>query len=199
MDLFFYISASLLLIGAFCAVSLKNPVYSVLSLIFVFCNAACLFVLLGAEFLAAILIIVYVGAVCVLFLFVVMTLDAGRENIKSLSKGGLFVSALLALAVFGNFAWIVFKEAGKISPGKILVGEDSFSIGSVLYTDFILPFQICGIILFAALVSCIALTLKKTEGSKRQDKSRQLAQNRKNITLSKVKNGVGLEGLDYGS
>ncbi|WP_341793136.1 MULTISPECIES: NADH-quinone oxidoreductase subunit J [unclassified Rickettsia] len=204
MPIFFYLFATLITISSVCVVLSKNPVYSVLWLIFAFCNGSGLMILLGAEFLAMMLIIIYVGAVAVLFLFVIMMLDIHLSAAISQLKENLFLSIVVALVMFTDLIVIILLGTKNINfnsdklfaiPNNITNTE---AIGLVLYTDFILPFQIAGIILFVAMISCITLTLRKRSGVKRQNISQQNSKNKANaILMTNPDLNKGIEGIKY--
>ncbi|WP_253308448.1 NADH-quinone oxidoreductase subunit J [Rickettsia endosymbiont of Orchestes rusci] len=204
MPIFFYLFATLITISSVCVVLSKNPVYSVLWLIFAFCNGSGLMILLGAEFLAMMLIIIYVGAVAVLFLFVIMMLDIHLSTAISQLKENLFLSIVVALVMFTDLIVIILLGTKNINfnsdklfaiPNNITNTE---AIGLVLYTDFILPFQIAGIILFVAMISCITLTLRKRSGVKRQNISQQNSKNKANaILMTNPDLNKGIEGIKY--
>jgi NADH-quinone oxidoreductase subunit J len=200
MVLFFYLFSILLVLGALCVINTKNAVYSVLWLIFTFCNAAGLMLLLGAEFLSFSLIIVYVGAVAVLFLFVVMMLDIDIRKFKSSSTANMRVSYFLGLLILLDLIFVL-SIAFEYMPEKVVgyLGKtNTHAIGQVMYTDFILPFQMAGLVLFVAMIACISLTLKNSNKSKRQDVNLQLSKSKKtNLILTNPKIGAGIEGLKY--
>ncbi len=204
MAIFFYLFASLLVVSSLLVVASKNPVYSVLWLIFAFCNSAGLMLLIGAEFLAMMLIIVYVGAVAVLFLFVVMMLNVSLTEIKEELNKNLFISVLVSLVMLADLIAIIVLGAKGVHAkgnGIFMIPADIgnvHAIARVLYTDFILPFQTAGLILFAAMVACIALTLRYRAGVKRQDTKEQLARTKENsLFLAKPKLNSGVEGIKY--
>lgn len=177
----FYLFAAILVFSAIMVISSRNPVHSVLFLILSFFNSAGLFILLGAEFLGFILVIVYVGAVAVLFLFVVMMLDI---NFKDLRKGamqyvpiGLIVGGiLLAELIILYAAWSYVPDAAENlaapTPDPELINNTE-AIGRILYTDFIYAFQLSGIILLVAMIGAIVLTLRKRPGVRRQSVAEQ--------------------------
>jgi NADH-quinone oxidoreductase subunit J len=180
--------------GAMVVVS-RNPVYSVLFLILAFFNAAALFVLIGAEFLAMILVVVYVGAVAVLFLFVVMMLDINmtrlREGfLKYLPVGALigivlFAEILLGLGVIGSNA-TTLASLGKAGP-QVLAVDNTRALGRVLYTQYFYLFQVAGIVLLVAMIGAIVLTLRRRPGVRRQRISDQLYRPKEDaVTLVKV-------------
>ena len=197
--LFFYLFAGLCVASAFMVIAARNPVHSVLYLILTFVNAAGLFVMLGAEFLAMILIVVYVGAVAVLFLFVVMMLDVDFAELKQgvlqylpigMLIGGIFLAELLL--VVGSWVMgpgIPQAIAAKI-PAKI---SNTEAIGLVLYTQYAYYFEGAGLILLVAMIGAIVLTLRHKERVRRQDIPTQVMRNPKlAIDILKVRSGQGL-------
>ena len=178
----FYVFAFVVMASAAMVVVSRNPVYSVLFLILAFFNAAALFLLIGAEFIAMILIIVYVGAVAVLFLFVVMMLDINltelREGfLKYLPVGiliGLVLLAeiLLGLGVIGGDQ-TTLATLGKAGP-QVLAVDNTRAIGRVLYTQYFYLFQVAGLVLLVAMIGAIVLTLRTRPGVRRQKVSEQL-------------------------
>ncbi len=197
----FYLFAGIAVASGVMVISARNPVHSVLFLILAFLNAAGLFVLMGAEFLAMILIVVYVGAVAVLFLFVVMMLDI---NFVELRRGalaylpigllvGLILLAELAL-VFG--AWV----ASPLASGAALAPTPSaaqitntHALGLVLYTNYVYLFQIAGLVLLVAMIGAIVLTLRQRSGVRRQSIGRQTGRRREDsVEVKKVPTGSGV-------
>ena len=178
----FYVFAFVVMASAAMVVVSRNPVYSVLFLILAFFNAAALFVLIGAEFIAMILVIVYVGAVAVLFLFVVMMLDINltelREGfLKYLPVGALIGLVLLAeillgLGVIGSTPTSLGALA-KAGP-QVLAVDNTRAIGRVLYTQYFYLFQVAGLVLLVAMIGAIVLTLRTRPGVRRQRVSEQL-------------------------
>jgi NADH-quinone oxidoreductase subunit J len=172
----FYLMAAVTLASGFCVVSARNPVHSVLWLILAFFSAAGLFVLLGAEFLAMLLVVVYVGAVAVLFLFVVMMLDvdfaALRQGFARYMPIGLLIAAFLAAEMVLVATTVASKGAAKGSLTPMASGDSGLSnaeaIGRVLYTDYIYFFQAAGLVLLVAMIGAIVLTLRHKPGVKRQ-------------------------------
>jgi NADH-quinone oxidoreductase subunit J len=194
----FYVLAFVAIASALAVVSVRNPVHSVLFLILTFFNAAGLFVLLGAEFLAMLLVVVYVGAVAVLFLFVVMMLDVDFVELKQgflsyAPLGGVVAALILAemLLVTGAVREsAAFADRPAALPEGVTNAE---RIGRVLYTEYLLHFQLAGMVLFVAMIGAIVLTLRKREGVKRQDVSRQVGRTRKQaVELKDVRPGQGL-------
>lgn len=204
MALFFYLFAISMVVGSVFVISSKNSVYSVLWLIFTFCNGAGLMILLGAEFLAMMLIVIYVGAVAVLFLFVVMMLEVSALELEENLKKRLPFSLGVAFILFADLALIILLGTKSINLEKKgdLVISDSISnvhaIGQVLYTDFILPFQAAGIILFVAMIACISLTLRYRLGVKRQNIYKQLMKNKSNsLNVIKMPIREGVKNIEY--
>lgn len=201
MTLFFYIFASMIVLGSVGVIASRNSVHSVLWLIFAFCNTSGLFVLLGAEFLAMTLVIVYVGAVAVLFLFVVMMLGGGTLQASKNLKGGI-PAGLMILAVFAFDLGMVAIASNNIAgQGMYAVSTEvtnTQAIGEILYTDFMLPFQVAGLILFVAMVGAIVLTLRARTGVRRQLVSNQLERGKDNgMDIVSVDYRKGVEGIKY--
>ena len=176
----FYLFSFIMIASAVMVVAARNPVHSVLFLILAFFNAAALFVLLGAEFLAMILVVVYVGAVAVLFLFVVMMLDidfvALRQGfLQYLPLGGLIGIILLAELTLVVGGWAVGGSvqtpAAPATPAGVTNTE---ALGRILYTDYIFYFQTAGLILLVAMIGAIVLTLRTRPGVRRQSVSVQV-------------------------
>lgn len=171
----FYLFGTLLVTSAFMVITTKNPVHSVLFLIMAFFNAAGLFVLLGAEFLAMILVIVYVGAVAVLFLFVVMMLDVDFSSLRKTSMKylpfGLLVSGIIIAEFMMVFsAWRLDSSLIKarfVTPEPMAISNTA-ALGNVLYTDFLYLFIGSGFILLVAMIGAIILTHRQREGVKKQ-------------------------------
>ncbi|MEM7694369.1 MAG: NADH-quinone oxidoreductase subunit J [Pseudomonadota bacterium] len=177
VSLFFYVFAAVMLASALMVISAKNPVHSVLFLILAFINGAGLFMLMGAEFLALTLIVVYVGAVMVLFLFVVMMLDVDFAELRQgfmqyLPVGALVGVVLLVELVLVLGAYTLSPVAATTasvpipSPTEI---SNTEALGLVLYTKYAFYFQVCGLILLVAMVGAIVLTLRHNPVAKRQD------------------------------
>ena len=196
----FYLFSAILLLSSLMVISTKNPVHSVLFLILAFLNAAGIFVILHAEFLAMILIIVYVGAVAVLFLFVVMMLDfktsLEKDNILQYMPIGL----LIGLVFIAELVIVLINTRLDLSNIQILTNplgnfmdqSNTQAIGSILYTNYVLYFQLSGVILLVAMVGSIVLTLRDREGVKRQIVSEQVDRKGK-IELVDVKSGEGVD------
>ena len=182
MTIFLFFIVSIIIITSSLLVILsKNPIHSVLFLILVFFNTAILFLFSGAEFLAMILLIVYIGAVAVLFLFVIMMLDINtaklRQSFLNYLPLGLFVGfiILLELLYVISQSKLIFLTKN-ITENKITneIFENTKIIGNVLYTDYFLLFQLSGIILLVAMIGAILLTLRKREGTKKQNIYKQI-------------------------
>ena len=199
--LFFYLFAGICVGSAFMVIAARNPVHSVLYLILAFVNAAGLFVMMGAEFLAMILIVVYVGAVAVLFLFVVMMLDVDFSELKQgalqyLPIGMLIGGIFLAELVLVVGAWAVGPGVPQAItspiPPKI---PNTEAIGLVLYTRYVYFFQAAGIILLVAMIGAILLTLHHRVRVRRQDIGAQVARTpAASIEIVKVRPGQGWGG-----
>jgi len=197
---FFYLFAFVAVGSAFMVISARNPVHSVLFLILTFVNAAGLFLLTGAEFLAMILLVVYVGAVAVLFLFVVMMLDVDFAELKSgalqYAPVGALIGLILAaelIIVLGGFV-VAPKLASTVSQPTpdIATRHNTAALGDILYTDYVYYFQIAGLVLLVAMIGAIVLTLRHKQGVKRQSIAAQVARGKDAIEIKKVETGKGL-------
>jgi NADH-quinone oxidoreductase subunit J len=199
--LFFYLFSAVCIASAFMVIAARNPVHSVLYLILAFVNAAGLFVMLGAEFLAMILIVVYVGAVAVLFLFVVMMLDVDFAELRQgflqyLPLGALlFIIFALELGSVVSF-WALGPDISQsfASPIPPLASvANTAALGQVLYTRYIYFFQASGLILLVAMVGSIVLTLRHKPNVKRQNIAAQVARTKATaIEIVKVQSGQGV-------
>ncbi len=201
--LFFYLFAGVCIASAVMVIAAKNPVHSVLFLILAFVNAAGLFVMMGAEFLAMILVVVYVGAVAVLFLFVVMMLDVDFAELKQgalqylpvgLLIGGIFLAELLLVA--GTWAIGPGIPQAITSPiPPIAKVPNTEAIGLVLYTRYVYFFEAAGLILLVAMIGAIVLTLRHKTRVRRQDIASQVARTpAMSIEIRQVRPGEGLGG-----
>jgi NADH-quinone oxidoreductase subunit J len=191
-SLFFYLFAAMTVASGVMVITARNPVHAVLFLILAFFNAAGLFILMGAEFLAMLLVVVYVGAVAVLFLFVVMMLDIDyadlREGFQRHLPIGLIVGGILLVELL-----VIFSGPGTTMGVAAIdtTRSNTALIGDVIYTDFIFLFQLAGLILLVAMIGAITLTMRHREGVKRQSIARQNARTREEtITLVSVENNV---------
>src|ERR1700750_1428860 len=194
----FYFFSAILIASAVMVIAAKNPVHSVLFLILSFFNAAGLFVLLGAEFLAMILVVVYVGAVAVLFLFVVMMLDIDFAELKKgalqyLPFGLLIGLILVAELVMAGSVWVLKPAAIAAKASATPAGiTNTEALGRILYTDYVYYFQIAGLVLLVAMIGAIVLTLRARPGVRRQVIAVQNARNAAGaMTVVDVKPGQG--------
>jgi len=199
----FYLMAAVTVASGFCVVSARNPVHSVLWLILAFFSAAGLFVLMGAEFLAMLLVVVYVGAVAVLFLFVVMMLDVDfaslRQGFARYMPIGLLIAVFLAAEMVLVASTVASQGAAKDTVGPMASGtgnplSNAEAIGRVLYTDYIYFFQAAGLVLLVAMIGAIVLTLRHKPGVKRQIVMNQVLRTPK--TGMRVVNPKPGEGID---
>jgi NADH-quinone oxidoreductase subunit J len=198
--LFFYLFAGVCVASAFMVIAAKNPVHSVLFLILAFVNASGLFVLLGAEFIAMILVVVYVGAVAVLFLFVVMMLDVDFTELREgflqylpigAVVGCIFLAELVLVVGAWAFAPTVPQSITAPIPNEV---SNTMALGLVLYTRYVYYFQIAGLVLLVAMIGAIVLTLHHRREVKRQDVRVQSARTKATaIEIKKVRPGQGIE------
>ena len=200
-SLVFYLFSAVAIGAAVMVISARNPVHSVLFLILTFFNAAGLFVLMGAEFIAMILVVVYVGAVAVLFLFVVMMLDIGFVEMRQgflqyLPLGGLVGIVLLAELLVVTSGWLFAPQVSgnrafpTPSPDQI---TNTDALGRILYTDYIYLFQGAGMVLLVAMVGAIVLTLRSRPGVRKQRVADQIDRHREDtIQIRKVQPGSGV-------
>ena len=192
----FYLFAAVLLFAGLMTVSARNPVHAVLFLILAFFNAAGLFLLMGAEFLAFILVIVYVGAVAVLFLFVVMMLDINFEDMRKgfrrylpvgLGVGLILMAQLVVVAT----AWVMDPKAVGVTAANI---DNTRAIGRLLYTDYFYPFQVSGLILLVAMIGAIVLTHRPPKNARKQNVQAQLNRTiADTIEIRKITSGQGMD------
>jgi NADH-quinone oxidoreductase subunit J len=201
--LFFYVFATICVASAVMVIASRNPVHSVLFLILAFVNAAGLFVLTGAEFLAMILVIVYVGAVAVLFLFVVMMLDVDFTALRQGFLNYLPVGGLVGIVFFGELVAMVLAGSGALGPGvtKAIAAPippladvtNTEALGRVLYTRYAYYFEAAGVVLLVAMIGAIVLTLRHKPNVKRQNIADQVARTKATaISLRRVKPGQGI-------
>jgi NADH-quinone oxidoreductase subunit J len=177
----FYVFAAILVFAALRVVTAKNPVHSALWLVLAFFTAAAHWLMLGAEFLAIVLVLVYVGAVMVLFLFVIMMLDVNFENLRrgfrSYLPVGITVGVLvlfeMALVIVGSYLkpGVAPAVAGQAAAAS---GDNTKALGRLLYTDYVYPFEIAAVILLVAIIAAIALTHRQRKETKYQDPGRQV-------------------------
>jgi NADH-quinone oxidoreductase subunit J len=197
----FWAFSAVAVASAVMVISARNPVHSVLFLILCFFNAAGLFVLLGAEFLAMILVIVYVGAVAVLFLFVVMMLDINFVALRQGALQYLPIGALIGLVllvelilIFG--AWTLSPDIGAAAAAptpSLSQASNTAALGALIYTHYVYAFQASGLILLVAMIGAIVLTLRSREGVRRQKISQQVSRRRSDaVEVVKVRPGQGV-------
>jgi NADH-quinone oxidoreductase subunit J len=197
----FYLFAAITLLSAVMVITARNPVHSVLFLILSFFNAAGLFVLLGAEFIAMILVIVYVGAVAVLFLFVVMMLDISFADLRKgamqyvpvgLLAGGVLLAELVTVFIAWTFAESSTDNLASPTPDPSEISNTE-ALGQILYTDYIYAFQIAGLILLVAMIGAIVLTHRRRPGVRKQKVAEQQARTRKeSMEMQKITPGTGI-------
>jgi len=197
--LFFYLFAGVCVAAAFMVIAAKNPVHSVLFLIVAFVNASALFVLMGAEFLAMILIVVYVGAVAVLFLFVVMMLDVDFAELRQgflsyLPIGGMIGLIFLVELLLVLFVWAIGPDVPKAIAAPVPEAvTNTQALGRILYTRYIFFFQAAGVILLVAMIGAIVLTLRHKPNVRRQNISDQVARTKATaIEIRQVRPGQGI-------
>ncbi len=201
-DFAFYLFAILVVAAGLFTVIARNPVHSVLWLILAFLSSAGLFVLMGAEFVAMLLVIVYVGAVAVLFLFVVMMLDVDFSALKAEMAKYMPVALLIGVVILMQFG-IIFGvwQASDVAEQNVAAATARFggasntqAIGQLLYDDYLLLFQLAGLILLVAMIGAIVLTLRHRSDVKRQDIVAQIMRDpAKSMELREVKSGQGLQ------
>ena len=201
--IFFYFFSIIAVFSAIMVIASKNTVHSVFFLILDFISISCLFIMIGAEFLGMIMLIVYVGAVAVLFLFVVMMLNVAQQK-DEWFKGKIFTShipfgALISIIIFLEL--IIVIGGWKYKPNLIETSSiqidknftNTHALGNVIYTDYIHLFQLAGLILLVAMIGAIVLTYRKREGVKRQSYFRQVSREKvEGVTLVDVKSNKGV-------
>lgn len=199
--LVFYLFAGVTLFSAIMVIASKNSVHSVLFLILAFFNAGGLFILLGAEFIAMILVIVYVGAVAVLFLFVVMMLNVNfeelREGFQKYLGLGLSVATIILAELILAIYWALQNPGKQAQPEHSMASVSQLtntnSIGNLLYTYYAYPFQMAGIILLIAMIGAIVLTHRTRPGVRKQKIAHQLARTKEqSVMIVKKKSGEGI-------
>ena len=198
-DAFFYLFSAVAVASGFMVISSRNPVHSVLFLILAFVNAAGLFILLGAEFLAMILIVVYVGAVAVLFLFVVMMLDVDFNELKHgflqyLPLGAVVGGIVLLELIVVVGGWTIAPAELRVSAAPVSSSvSNTMALGEILYTQYFYFFQIAGLVLLTAMIGSIVLTLRHKVSIRRQSISEQNRRNpHESVQLQKVPSRMGL-------
>ena len=198
----FYLFSAVAIASGVMVVSARNPVHSVLFLILAFFNAAGLFILMGAEFLAMILVIVYVGAVAVLFLFVVMMLDIDFAQLRTGAMKYLPVGLIVGLILFAELvfvfgSWVIAPEVASVAAAPLPATSElsnTRALGDLLYTRYFFAFQAAGMILLVAMIGAIVLTLRHRVGVRRQIIAEQLTRQRaETIAVVKVPVGTGVD------
>jgi len=188
----FYVFSAVLLFASFRVITARSTVHAALFLVLAFFSAACVWMLLEAEFLAITLVLVYVGAVMVLFLFVVMMLDINIEKLREGFVRNAPLGGLIALIVIVELYYVLWvKRLGVDVTGGVAPLPEGYSnteaVGAVLYTEYVYPFQLAAVVLLIAIVAAIALTMRKRPGLKVQDVSAQVAVRRQDrVRLVKV-------------
>ena len=198
--IFFYIFSAIAIISAIMVTASKNTVHSVFFLILDFISISCLFIMIGAEFLGMIMLIVYVGAVAVLFLFVVMMLNVAQQKnqwfLSSQSSGHIPIGLIISTIIFFELIIVIggwkykpelFEKINSVSSSETI--SNTHSLGQIIYTDYIHVFQISGMILLVAMIGAIVLTFRQREGVKKQDYIKQISRER----------SEGVEVLDISS
>lgn len=191
-SLFFYLFAAMTVASGLMVITARNPVHAVLFLILSFFNAAGLFVIMGAEFLAMLLVVVYVGAVAVLFLFVVMMLDIDYADMREGFQRHLPIGGIVGLILLVELVLIFSGPGTTMSVAPVeTTRSNTAQLGDVIYTDYLYLFQLAGMILLVAMIGAITLTMRHREGVKRQSISAQNARKREEtITLQSVESNV---------
>lgn len=203
VNIAFYLFSTILILSSLVVIMARNPVYSVLFLILAFFNSSALFLLSNAEFLAMLIIIVYVGAVALLFLFVIMMLNIdykqiNRELMKALPLGMLVAAVLLAeiLFVMNSVESLQLSSSVADLSKRFVITQDetnSFQIGKVLYTDFFLHFQVAGVILLVAMIGSVVLAHRKRDELKRQNIAEQVGRKRhESVKVVKILSRKGI-------
>ncbi len=179
-EILFYVFSAVLVVAALGVITARNPVHAVLFLVFAFFNSAVIWLLMEAEFLAIVLVLVYVGAVMVLFLFVVMMLDVNvtqmREGFTRYAPLGILIAALVVIEI-GSVVWVkqlgVTEAAAAAPPGPDY--SNTRMLGELLYTKYLYPFELAAVLLLLAIVAAIVLTMRHRKGLKAQDVGGQVA------------------------
>jgi len=180
VEVLFWVFASILVISALAMITVRNPVHAALLLVLCFFTSASIWLLLEAEFLAVVLILVYVGAVMVLFLFVVMMLDINIEQVRAtVTRYAMFGAVVAGVVVFEIVAVVWTNSLGADVSQAVAAHPAGYSntaeLGKVLYTVYVYPFELAAVLLLVAIVAAISLTMRKRAGLKQQNVSRQVA------------------------
>lgn len=198
-DLLFYLFAGVILLGAAGVITARNPMHCVLFMVLAFFNAAGLFLLLGAEFLGLLMVMVYVGAIAMLFLFVIMTININqavqREGFIKELPLGLIVGAVLAVEMVLAVSGGLFGGMNHLTEASMVMGDaqNIVQLGNVLFTNYFYPFLTVSLILLIAMVGAIVLTHRKRPDAKRQDIGKQIARTREEaVTLTTPESGRGI-------
>ena len=203
--IFFYIFSTIAIISAIMVTASKNTVHSVFFLILDFISISCLFIMIGAEFLGMIMLIVYVGAVAVLFLFVVMMLNVAQQKnqwfLSSQSSGHIPIGLIISTIIFFELIIVIggwkykpelFEKINSVSSSVTI--SNTHSLGQIIYTDFIHVFQISGMILLVAMIGAIVLTYRQREGVKKQDYIKQISRERsEGVEVLEVQSNKGVK------
>jgi NADH-quinone oxidoreductase subunit J len=180
VNMLFYVFAAVLIVAALGVITARNPVHCALFLVFAFLNSAVIWLLLEAEFLALTLVVVYVGAVMVLWLFVVMMMDIDVARLRQGFTRYAPLGALVALIVAGQIGLVVWARNLGLPPAEprlpLPAGHSNTqALGELLYTEFLFPFEVAAVILLVAIVAAITLTMRRRPGQKLQDVAKQVA------------------------
>jgi NADH-quinone oxidoreductase subunit J len=181
IEALFYVFGAILIAAALAVISARNPVYSALALVLCFITSAAIWLLIEAEFLAVVLVLVYVGAVMVLFLFVVMMLDVDLAELRQGFTRFAWLGWLTALAVIVEIVGVVWArgglgiDAGRGATPTAATYSNTLELGRVLYTRYAYPFELAAMLLLVAIVAAIALTMRRRPGLKQQNVNRQVA------------------------
>jgi NADH-quinone oxidoreductase subunit J len=192
VEVLFWIFASILAVSALAMITVRNPVHSALLLVLCFFTSAAIWLLIEAEFLAVVLILVYVGAVMVLFLFVVMMLDINIEEVRArVTRYALFGGVVAGVVVFEIVSVVWTRSLGLDVTTGAQPQPASYSntaeLGKLLYTDYVYPFELAAVLLLIAIVASISLTMRKRAGLKQQDVAKQVAVRREDrVRIVKV-------------
>lgn len=191
-DIIFYMFAAITGLSAVGVIASRNQVHSALFLVLTFFSTAGLFILLEAEFLAAILVMVYMGAVAVLFLFVIMMLDVDFKDLRKEARNHMPLGIFVGLVLLVELVVILSHAHGGHVDPMVTDVHNTLAIGRVLYTTFLYPFELASLILLVALIGAVTLTLRERKKVKRQDVSVQLARTREqSVELKQIKSGEG--------
>jgi NADH-quinone oxidoreductase subunit J len=170
----FYVFSAILIVAALRVVTTRNPVHAALWLVLSFFTAAGIWLLLQAEFLAIALVLVYVGAVMVLFLFVVMMLDVNFDAMRTKWRSYIPVAAIVGLVIFAEMALLLVRATGRAGTPPPPSGENTRALGRLLYVDYVYPFEIAAVVLLVAIIAAIALTYRRRRDSKYQAPGQQV-------------------------